>query len=160
MLVLPCVTFAQSSLKIGYVNRNELAQAMPEYNAAMKQLEDLRLTYTTEGQKLQQEAQRKYEEYMSQQDTLDSAIKQYKEAELVRLQQSIEEFTRNADTNLQNKNQELMAPIVQKMNQAINEVGAENGFTYIFDNSANIIVYTAQNAINAMPLVKAKLGIE
>ena len=29
MLVLPLGAFAQSTLKIGYINRNELAQAMP-----------------------------------------------------------------------------------------------------------------------------------
>lgn len=160
MLVLPLGAFAQSALKIGYINRNELAQAMPEYNAAMKQLEDLRLTYTTEGQKLQEEAQRKYQEYIAQQDTLDAAIRQYKESELMRLQQSIEEFGRSADTNLQNKNQELMAPIIQKMNQAISQVGDENGFTYIIDNTAGILAYTSQNAIDVMPLVKKKLGIE
>lgn len=160
VLILPLGAFAQSNLKIGYINRNELAQSMPEYNSAMKQLEDLRLTYTTEGQKLQEEAQRKYQEYVQQQDTLDAAIKQYKESELMRLQQSIEEFTRTADTNLQNKNQELMAPIIQKMNQAINTVGNENGFTYIIDNSAGILAYISQNAIDVMPLVKTKLGIE
>lgn len=160
MLILPLGAFAQSNLKIGYINRNELAQLMPEYNSAMKQLEDLRLTYTTEGQKLQEEAQRKYQEYIQQQDTLDAAIKQYKESELMRLQQSIEEFTRTADTNLQNKNQELMAPIIQKMNQAITAVGNENGFTYIIDNTAGILAYTSQNAIDVMPMVKAKLGIK
>ena len=46
------------------------------------------------------------------------------------------------------------------MNQAISQVGDENGFTYIIDNTAGILAYTSQNAIDVMPLVKKKLGIE
>lgn len=159
LLLMPLGAFAQSNLKMGYINRNELAQQMPEYNDAMKQLEDMRLKYTTEGQKLQEEFQKKYQDYMNQQDTLDAAIRQYKESEIMRLQQSIEEFTRNADSSLQKRQQELMTPVVQKMDQAIRSVGDENGFTYIFDNSAGIIAYTSSSSINVLPLVKAKLGL-
>lgn len=160
LLVLPMGAFAQSNLKIGWINRNELVQLMPEYNSAMKQLEDLRLTYTTEGQKLQEEFQKKYQEYLAQQDSMDTAIRQYKEAELMRLQQSIEEFTRNADSNLQKKQQELMTPIMQKMDKAITSVGDENGFTYIIDNSASIIAYISANSTNVLPMVKKKLNLE
>lgn len=159
LLLMPFGAFAQSNLKMGYINRNELAQQMPEYNDAMKQLEDMRLKYTTEGQKLQEEFQKKYQDYMNQQDTLDAAIRQYKESEIMRLQQSIEEFTRNADSSLQKRQQELMAPVIQKMDQAIRSVGDENGFTYIFDNSVGIIAYTSSSSINVLPLVKAKLGL-
>ena len=140
MMILPLGAFAQG-LKIGYVNKQEVLVVMPEYNAAMKTLEDMNLKYITEGKKLEEDFQRKYQEYAAQADTLDAAIRQYKENELARLQQSIQEFTKSADETLKKKQQELFMPIIAKMDEAIAKVGEQNGFTFILDNTAGIIAY-------------------
>ena len=158
-LALPLGVFAQQNLKIGYINKQEILTAMPEANTAMKALEDMNLKYITEGKKLEEEFQRKYQEYAAQADTLDKTIRQYKENELARLQQSIQEFTKSADENLKKKQQELFVPIISKLDETIKKVGDENGFTYIIDNSANIITYTSAQAINVASLVKKALGI-
>lgn len=159
-IALPLGVFAQQDLKIGYINKQELISSMPEYTTAMKQLEDMNLKYITEGKKLQEEFQKKYQEYAETQDSLDATIKKYKESELMRLQQSIEEFSKSAEENLKKKQQELVAPIVEKMDKAIKQVGDENGFTYIIDNSAGIISYTSAKSINVLPFAKKALNIQ
>ena len=53
-----------------------------------------------------------------------------------------------------------MAPIANKIQQAIKKVGDENGFTYIIDNSANIVPYVSPSAENVLPLVKKALNIQ
>ena len=106
LMVLPLGAFAENT-KIGYVNKQEIMGAMPEYNDAMKVLEDMNLKYITEGKKLEEEFQRKYQEYASQAETLDAAIRQYKENELARLQQSIQEFTKSADETLKKTHDEF-----------------------------------------------------
>lgn len=160
MLMMPFTLMAQD-LKIAYINSQELITSMPEYEAALKQLEDMNLTYNQEGKKLQEELQKKYTEYATAADTLDAAIKRYKEAELQRLQQSIEEFTQNADANLKKKQQELLTPIVDKANKAVKEVGDANGFTYIIDtNNGQVVPYIGANAVNALPLVKKVLNLK
>jgi outer membrane protein len=158
MMILPLGAFAQG-LKIGYVNKQEVLVVMPEYNAAMKTLEDMNLKYITEGKKLEEEFQRKYQEYAAQADTLDAAIRQYKENELARLQQSIQEFTKSADETLKKKQQELFMPIIAKMDAAIAKVGEQNGFTFILDNTAGIIAYKSAQTIDVAALVKKALGI-
>ncbi|MBQ2025557.1 MAG: OmpH family outer membrane protein, partial [Paludibacteraceae bacterium] len=75
------------------------------------------------------------------------------------LQQSIQEFSKSADETLKKKQQELFVPIISKLDETIKKVGDENGFTYIIDNSANIITYTSAQAINVASLVKKALGI-
>ncbi len=160
MLMVPALLMAQENVKLGYINREELISSMPEYENALKQLEDMNLTYNQEGKKLQDELQKKFTEYQAAADTLDSTIKQYKESELQRLNQSIEEFTQNAQTNLQKKQQELMTPILEKANKAIKQVGDENGYTYIMEAGAGqILPYIGAKAENVMPLVKKALNL-
>lgn len=158
MMILPLGAFAQG-LKIGYVNKQEVLVVMPEYNAAMKTLEDMNLKYITEGKKLEEEFQRKYQEYAAQADTLDAAIRQYKENELARLQQSIQEFTKSADETLKKKQQELFMPIIAKMDEAIAKVGEQNGFTFILDNTAGIMAYKSAQTTDVAALVKKALGL-
>ncbi|MCQ2336670.1 MAG: OmpH family outer membrane protein [Paludibacteraceae bacterium] len=162
MLMVPALLMAQENVKLGYINREELISSMPEYETALKQLEDMNLTYKQEGQKLQDELQKKFTEYQAAiaKDSLDPTIRQYKESELQRLNQSIEEFTQNAQTNLQKKQQELMTPILDKANKAIKQVGDENGYTYIMESGAGqILPYIGAKAENVMPLVKKVLNL-
>ena len=159
LMALPFTAMA-ADLKIGVFNSQEVITIMPEYNAAMSELENMNLKFQTEGKKLQEELEKKYQEYTSTAETLEPAIRQYKETELARLQQSIQEFATSAENNIKKKQQELMMPIITKINQAIKKVGDENGYTYIIDNAANIIPYVSPNAENVLPLIKKALNIQ
>ena len=159
LMALPFTAMA-ADLKIGVFNSQEVITIMPEYNAAMSELENMNLKFQTEGKKLQEELEKKYQEYTSTAETLEPAIRQYKETELARLQQSIQEFATSAENNIKKKQQDLMMPIINKINQAIKKVGDENGFTYIIDNAANIIPYVSPNAENVLPLIKKALNIQ
>lgn len=159
LMCLPFTVMAQD-LKIGVFNSQELMSAMPETNAAMSELETMKLNFSKEAEKLQAEFEKKYQEYASTAETLEPAIRQYKETELARLQQSIQEFATSAENNLKKKQQELMMPIINKINQAIKKVGDENNFTYIIDNAANIIPYVSPKAENVLPLLKKALNIQ
>ena len=53
--------------------------------------------------------------------------------------------------------QSLLEPMIQRARTAIEEVGAEEGFTYIFDTSTGSTVYNGGEDVLA--LVKAKLGL-
>ena len=51
------------------------------------------------------------------------------------------------------------APVQEKLQKAIKAVGEEKGFTYILDISSGSVAFHSTTAIDASPLVKAKLGI-
>ena len=52
----------------------------------------------------------------------------------------------------------FMQPMIEKANQAINDVAKENGFTYVFDTaSGSLLVFPDGDDI--LPLVKTKLGL-
>ena len=69
----------------------------------------------------------------------------------------MQEFGSTVQNELVSLEQELLMPMVERVQEAINQVGAENGFTYIFDTSSGATVYTGGEDVGA--LVRAKLGM-
>ena len=60
---------------------------------------------------------------------------------------------------MQNKQLELLNPLIEKVQNAVNAVGKEKGFTYIFDKAAGAVVFIGDNAVDITADVKAKLGL-
>ena len=71
----------------------------------------------------------------------------------------IQNFREAAAQQLEIKQNELMAPILEKLRKAIKEVAEANKFTYVVDDASLIYVPTDES-LNLMPLVKAKLGLK
>ena len=157
MCCLPLTMVAQS-FKFGTVNANEVLAAMPERADAETQLMDLQKRYENEYVKLQEDFQKKYQEFQAMGDTVPETIQMRRAEELQAMQQRIESFLQVVDQDMNKKRQEYFAPVQQKLMAAINAVGAENGFTYIFD--INTVLYKGNGNEDVTPLGKAKLGLK
>lgn len=158
MIAAPACLFAQN--KIGSVDSQEVFKLMPEVQTAQTTLQDVSKKYDTEFQALQTEFNNKLKEYQNLAKDTPESIRQRREGELQELQTKIENFQQVAGQDLQRQQQQLMAPIQEKIMTAIKAVGDENGFTYIFDLAAPSIVYTGKDAIDITPLVKTKLNLK
>ena len=154
---LPLTMVAQT-LKFGTINTGEVLTAMPERAAAEQQLQDLTKRYEDKFVKLQEDFQKKYQEVQAMGDTVPETIKMRRYEELQAMDQRIQSFRQVVEQDLAKKQEELFIPIQQKLMDAINAVGSENGFTYIFD--ANAAYYKGVGNEDVTPLVKAKLGIQ
>ncbi|MFC2137314.1 OmpH family outer membrane protein [Bacteroidota bacterium] len=150
---------AQKSIKIGHIDSQELLSLMPESDSARIVMENETKSIQDQLELMQVEFNNKYNDYVTKMDSLSKFIRQSKEQELQDLQQRIQIFEGNAQQSLQQTQAELFQPIIDKAQKAIEEVGNENGFTYIFDSSIGSIVYKSDDAEDIMELVKAKLGI-
>ena len=95
---------------------------------------------------------------MSQQDSLTENIKLRRQQEIQDLETRIQNFVPVAQQEMQKKQQELYAPIQQKMQDAIKAVGDEKGYTYILN--PQVLLYKGNDAVDATDFVKAKLGIK
>ena len=62
---------------------------------------------------------------------------------------------------MQQKQGELLKPVFEKAEKAIEEVAKEKGLIYVFDSGVGnrTILYKSNQSIDLLPLVKAKLGI-
>ncbi len=155
MLMLPMAISAQ---KFGHVNTQELFAMMPEVNKVRLTMDTINNQYETQLASMNEEFQRKYQDYMAQEATMADAIKQIRQQELQEMQQRIQLFYQTAEQDIQKKQQELLAPVHEKMTKAIKAVGDREGYTYIFDSAA--MVHIGADATDVMPAVKRELGIQ
>ena len=147
--------------KFGHINRAELIQAMPEYDSARVKLEKLNTELSNALELLQVEYNNKAAAYLKDSKNLTDIVRQTREQELQDYQKRMADFQTNAQTQMQEKQVELLTPVTDKADKAIRDVGKENGFLYIFDLSQNQIAYFDETrSTNVMPLVKTKLGLK
>jgi outer membrane protein len=147
------------SLKVGHVDSSAIMEIMPERTKVEQDLQAYAAELQSELQAMAAEYQNKLQDYQANQATMSNLIRQSKEKEIVDLETRIQEFQASADMALQNKQMELIAPLIEKVQNAVNAVGQEKGFTYILDKASGTVVYIGENATDITADVKAKLGI-
>lgn len=154
-IAAPMCLFAQ---KFGYVNSQEIFGLMPEVKTAEASLVEVSKKYETEFNALQEEYKKKFGEYQALAKDTPASIKERREQELMELQNKIQNFQEVAGQDMQRQQQTLLAPIQEKIRAAIQAVGKENGFTFIFDEV--VPLYTGADAVDISTMVKAKLNLK
>ncbi len=157
-------TTAAASLKLGYTNIDYILAQTPEAKDIQNQLTIQRTQSENELKRMQKELEDKYGAYEKGAAQMTDVIRKDRETELQGLQGRIQEFGRTAEQSLQNKYGQLVNPVVQKIQKAIDAVAKENAYTYVFnlDAGANTtpILLVAPEENNITELVLKKLGID
>lgn len=151
------MTAAATAQKLGHVDTQAILMDLPERNDAQSAIESRAAEYEMEMTSMQQQLQSKLQEYQSKAETWPAAIRQQKERELQALDQGLQEFAATVQNDLAMMEQELLMPMIERVQQAINDVGDELGFSYIFDTSAGATVYVGGEDVG--PAIRAKLGM-
>lgn len=155
MIAFPMSLFAQ---KFGVINTTELMQALPEMKTVQEQMEAATKKYEDEFAKLQEEFNKKFQEFQALEANTPETIKERRTQELQDIDTKIQRFRETAQQDLQRQNQQLMAPIQEKVIKAIQTVGADGKYTFIFENVMPI--YTGTDVVDVTPEVKTALGIK
>jgi outer membrane protein len=158
MLLIAGPSFSQVNPKFGYIDSNELLELMPGKDSIQSALEEYGKSLESQLQVMYSEYQTKLGDYQTNSSSMSTIIRQTKERELADMETRIQEFQQQADVDLQNKQMELLEPLLNKARQAIEEVAEENGYTYIFDVGVGMLLYYEKGE-NILPLVREKLGI-
>ena len=107
--------------------------------------------------------QKLMQEYQANAKTLTELSRTAKEQEIQGLAERIQNFQQLAQEQMAKTQEDLLAPIITKIQNAVQAVGKE-GFTYIFAATPNFgqgaLLYMADNSEDVLPLVKKKLGIQ
>ncbi len=154
-LAIPTLMSAQ---KLGHINTQELFQQMPELNTIKAKMDTLQGMYENQLAAMQEEMNKKLQDFQQNQATMTDGVREFRQQELADMEQRLQTFYQTAQQDIQKKQQEYLVPVHEKMSKAIQEVGKEKGFTYIFDSAA--MLYIAPDASDVMPDVKTKLGLK
>jgi len=159
LFLIVSTTQAQTKLKIGYIDSNELLMMMPERDSAKVTLENYAKTLEKQLMTMSSEFDAKLQDFQQQQANLSELIKQTKTNELQELKTRIENFQVSAQQDLENKEAELLNPIIAKAKKAIEDVAKENSYTFILDVASGALLYHDAGE-NILALVKKKLGLQ
>lgn len=155
---------AAGPLKLGYTNIDYVLGLTPEAKEIQNQLTIQRTQSENELKRMTKELEDKYAVYQKGEAQMSDVIKKDRETELQGLQSRIQEFGRTAEQSLQAKYGQLVNPVVQKIQKAIDAVSAENGYTYVFNLDAGSgttpILLVAPPQDNITDLVLRKMGID
>ncbi len=158
VIILFAVCFSgYTQTKIAHINTTELVASMPEMNDAKNELEKLAKTYETDIQTMASELQSKVKQYDSEAATQTDEENAKRLQEVQGMEQSIRQYQAQAQQELQKKEFDLLKPITEKAQAAINKVATDLGFDYVLDSTQGQGVIVA-NGSDLMNQVKKELG--
>ena len=147
------------NFKFGYINKDELLKAMPDYDSANIKLENLRKVLVSQLALMQDEFNNKTTAFNNGSNSLSDVLRKNKEEELKDLNNRIQLFQVKANQQINDKNAELIQPILAKADKSIKDVAKEQGFTFVFDIGV-LYYFDEKKSINMLPLIKTKLGLK
>jgi len=163
LMAMVALSVTADAQKIGYVDSGSLLSMMPKVKEAESNLEALGKQLQAKGQKMMQDFQVKYQDLERRAQAGDIAPKD-QEAQVAMLKEEenkILQYEQEMQGQLAAKRDELLAPILEEVRNAIQTVAKENGYTYIFDGSPGVgVLLYADETTNVTALVKAKLGLQ
>lgn len=142
-------TAAQPALRFGYFSFEQVFHTMPGYAIAKHNMDELRGKYDEETKRVETEFNSKYEEFLDGQRSYAKSILEKRQAELRELMEKNIAFKAEAARLLKKAEEEAYAPLKAKMNEALQQIGKENGFAFIL-NTDN----------NATPYLSAEMGVD
>ena len=131
----PLTVFAQ---KFGHVDAQAVMQSLPEFIKARGEIEALSKQYENDMKAMQDEIQRKSDEYDKSKSTMNATQQQEVETNLQQMIQKFQQAYQDNQQALQKAQQEKMQPIMNKIMTAIKNVGKDGGYVYIMDISTGI----------------------
>jgi outer membrane protein len=125
--------------KTAHVDVSEIMAKMPAMLDAQKQLEKLSATYDADYKKMVEEYQAKLKKYEAESATVTDAINGDRSKEVQDMQKRIVDFRDNAQKELQQKESDIVQPLMEKVRASIQKVGKAKGFQYVLDGSTLLL---------------------
>lgn len=139
--------------KTAHIDVNDLLAKMPEMTTAKAQLDKLNKTFEAEYKTMVDEYQTKMKKYEGEATTATEAVNETRAKEMQDMGQRIQQYRDTAQKQMQDKEAEIVKPIMDKAKAAIIKVGRAKGYQYVVDSASLILA----DGPNLMEDVKKEL---
>jgi outer membrane protein len=143
--------------KYGFINSSQIVAQAPGAAEARQSLEAEMQGYRTELDKLEAQLDSLQTTYERQQASLSATARQQRQQELQQKFAAYQQRAAELQQTAQRREQELVAPIMQRIGGVIEEVRKEGGYALIFDAAAAGVIVAADPALDLTEQVLAKL---
>ena len=130
--------------KTAHVDVSDIMAKMPAMIDAQKQLEKLSGTYDTEYKTMVEEYQNKLKKYDQEATTVTEAVNDTRSKEVQDMQKRIVDYRDNAQKEFQQKESDIVKPIMDKVKASIQKVGKAKGYQYVL-NSEGLLLADGPN---------------
>ena len=158
LVAIVLFTTALTQAQVAHINSEELVASMPETKAMQDELKVLGQNYDTEYKAQTNALKAKLQKYQTEAQTKTPEENEKRSQEVAEIQQKLQLYLRSAQEEIQKKELDLLKPIIEKAQTAIQAVAKEKGVKYVLDSTPGkgLIVFEGEDLLAA---VKAKLGI-
>ncbi len=143
LLIAAVMFFGASQMnaqtKTAHIDVNDLLSKMPEMTSAKAQLEKLSKTFDAEYTTMVTEYQTKMKKYEGEAATATEAVNETRAKDMQDMGQRIQQYRDTAQKQLQEKELEIVKPIMDKAKAAIVKVGKAKGYQYVIDSASLIL---------------------
>ena len=145
-LILVAVLYSTAGIyaqKFAYVDTDYILNKIPEFKQAQDKLDAFSSDWQKEIEEKFNEVEKMYRSYQQDLVFLTDDIKIKRENAIIEMETSAKTFQQKyfgPEGELQLKRVELIKPLQDKINNAINKLAKSNNYQVIFDSSSDIIM--------------------
>jgi len=137
LFVVATSSVVAQEVKIGYLNPQEVLERMPETATIEKELTSLanskQETFTQRVQKFQTDVQR----FQQNASVMSNDARTKEEQRLMTEEQSLQQLQSEIQQELATKRNDLLRPLLEKIDKAISDVAKEMNLTYVINESTS-----------------------
>jgi outer membrane protein len=151
---------AQSVPKLAYIDSRAILAQAPGRAEAEAQFQKEMQNYQTQVQRMGDSLNTLVAAYTKQEVTLSPAAKESRQKTIRDREAAYQERTQQMQQQAQQRQGELLGPIMEQINKAIMDVRNTDGYTFIFDVGAQGgVVVAADTTLNVTDKVIARLKV-
>ena len=144
ILLMLLLSFSAAEIKIGYVDSNEIMSKFEEVRQVQVDLEKEQRRLESEFNSLVAQLDSLQQDYERQRLLMSETRRQEKENEIINMKKLAEEFQLKKfgpEGEIYRKQNELLKPVLAKVDAAIQKVGSEQGYDFILDAMSGALLY-------------------
>lgn len=155
LVIFACITMAAQAqdnapaLKFGFLSYDLALKSMKDYATVQMRMDSLRSAFNAEMQRVEDEFNRKYEDFLEGQKDFPRTILLKRQTELQEMMQKNIDFKQQLQRELTDTEAQLMAPLRIHLNEAIATIAREQGLVLVINTDAN-----------ACPFIEPTVGID
>lgn len=161
IMALLLAPLCMSAQKFAHFDSSAIIPNMKEYIDAQAEIQKMGEQYEADMKLMQDELQKKTDEYQKEQANLLDNVKQRREQELQDLYNRLQQSYQDNQAALQKAQQEKLGVIQEKVMGAVKKVGESGNYVYVIDISAGAIPFVnSQLSTDVTEQIKKECGVE
>jgi outer membrane protein len=144
-------------IKLGYVNTAALMEVAPGRAAASEQYQKEVVAFQAQQKKWSDSLNKLVGDYQKKEPSLSAEQKKVQEDKITGIQADLEAANLKGQQKIQQRQNELMAPLMELVKNAIDDIRTEGGYSIIFSGDENSPIVSADKNLDLTEKVVARL---